>query len=157
MWAEGTVDGKYVRRSLKTKSWEKATRINKEIDESQNPDPKPKDEPVSVVQAVEEYLADAKARELGEATLYKLEIIFRKQLLTWAKAEGYRPTAGVGPSRCAGFQSVVERWRSFQKEEAGEADRLLLVLHSFRLDHAEPHRSTRPNQRDASSNRLFHA
>ena len=89
MWAEGTVDGKYVRRSLKTKSWEKATRIKKEIDESQNPDPKPKDEPVSVVQAVEEYLADAKARELGEATLYKLEIIFRKQLLTWAKAEGY--------------------------------------------------------------------
>ncbi len=85
MWAEGTVDGKYVRRSLKTKSWEKATRINKEIDESQNPDPKPKDEPVSVVQAVEEYLADAKARELGEATLYKLEIIFRKQLLTWAR------------------------------------------------------------------------
>ena len=30
------------------------------------------------------------ARELGEATLYKLNIIFRKQLLTWSKAEGYK-------------------------------------------------------------------
>jgi integrase/recombinase XerD len=89
MWAEGTVDGTYVRRSLKTKSWEKAVRIRREIDESEDPAPKPKDEPVTIEQAVDEYLADAKARELGEATLYKLDIIFRKQLLAWAKAEGY--------------------------------------------------------------------
>ena len=31
------------------------------------------------------YLADAKARELADATLYKLEIQLRKQLLSWCK------------------------------------------------------------------------
>lgn len=55
-----------------------------------NPAPAKKDEPVTIERAVNEYLADAKARELGEATLYKLNIIFRKQLLAWSKAGGYK-------------------------------------------------------------------
>ena len=42
------------------------------------------------MQAVAEYLADAKAREFADATLYKLENQLRKQLLSWCKAEGYR-------------------------------------------------------------------
>ena len=45
---------------------------------------------MTVEQAVSEYLADAKARELSEATLYKLDIFFRKQFLSWCKSEGYR-------------------------------------------------------------------
>jgi hypothetical protein len=48
------------------------------------------DEPVTIERAVDKYLADSKARELGEATLYKLNISFRKQLLAWSKAEGYK-------------------------------------------------------------------
>ena len=51
--------------------------------------PQKKEQAVTVQQAVDEYLADAKARDLSEATLYKLDIIFRKQFLTWAKSEGY--------------------------------------------------------------------
>jgi site-specific recombinase XerD len=47
-------------------------------------------EPVTVIQAVTEYLADAKARELSDATVYKLDIFFRKQFLAWWKAEGYK-------------------------------------------------------------------
>jgi integrase/recombinase XerD len=91
MWAEGTVEGTYIRRSLKTKSWEKAQAKARQIDDSGHPaPPSPREEPVTIEKAVTEYLADAKARELGEATLYKLDIIFRKQLLSWAKAEGYR-------------------------------------------------------------------
>jgi hypothetical protein len=91
-WVEGMVGREYVRHSLKTRSWERAAAKVRKMDSAEDPTPLPakKDEPVTIERAVNEYLADAKARELGEATLYKLNIIFRKQLLAWSKAEGYK-------------------------------------------------------------------
>jgi hypothetical protein len=76
-WVEGTVGGKYVRLSLKTHSWERAVAKMRKMDATEDPTPPPakKDEPVTIERAVNEYLADAEARELGEATLYKLNII----------------------------------------------------------------------------------
>lgn len=91
MWVEGTVNGSYIRRSLHTASWERAQGLAHEIESADDPKTPPKkpEQPTTIEQAVDEYLADAKARELAEATLYKLNIIFRKQFLTWAKDEGY--------------------------------------------------------------------
>jgi len=92
MWVEGTVADKYLRRSLKTHSWERAQLLAQKIEAAEDPtvDPTKKEEAVTIQRAVEEYLADAKARELSDATLYKLKIIFQKQLLQWSKAEGYK-------------------------------------------------------------------
>jgi integrase/recombinase XerD len=92
MWIEGTANGTYIRRSLKTGSWERATDLGRVIEDAEDPaaTPERKAEPVTVVQAVTEYLADAKARELSEATIYKLDIFFRKQFLAWCQAEGYK-------------------------------------------------------------------
>ncbi len=92
MWVEGTANGTYLRRSLKTASWERATELSRIIEESDKPaeTPERKDAPVTIVQAVTEYLADAKARELADATLYKLKIQLEKQFLGWCKAEGYK-------------------------------------------------------------------
>lgn len=90
MWAEGTVDGIYIRRSLKTKSWEKALTKAREIEASEDPTPPPpKEEPITVQEAVKEYLADARARELRDSTLYKLKLIFETQLLDWCKKAKY--------------------------------------------------------------------
>jgi hypothetical protein len=57
--------------------------------------PSPPNEPqadsrISTVAAVTAYLADAKARNLSEATLYKLKIIFEKQFVSWCAQKGYR-------------------------------------------------------------------
>ena len=90
MWAEGVVEGKYKRRSLKTKSWERAVLSARKMEEAAEAEPASKDEAVTIARAVREYLADAKAREFAPDTLYKLEIIFRKQFLAWCKAEGYK-------------------------------------------------------------------
>lgn len=92
MWIEGTANGSYLRRSLKTGSWERANDLSRVIENSENPaaTPERKDEPVTIVQAVTEYLADAEARELSDATIYKLDIFFRKQFLAWCKSEGYK-------------------------------------------------------------------
>lgn len=91
MWVEGTVNGSYLRRSLQTASWERAQGLAHEIESADDPKavPEKKEQPVAIQQAVDEYLADAKARDLAEATLYKLDLIFKKQFLTWTKAEGY--------------------------------------------------------------------
>lgn len=86
-WINGTLDGQLVRKIAKTRSWEKAEDLKREWEEAASPK---KIEPVIIDAAVEAYLADAKARELREATLYKLEIIFRKQFLAWAKDKGLR-------------------------------------------------------------------
>jgi integrase/recombinase XerD len=91
MWVEGTVNGTYTRRSLKTASWERAQGLAQQLESAADPRAAPAkpEQSTTIEQAVHEYLADAKARELSEATLYKLEIIFRKQFLGWAKSEGY--------------------------------------------------------------------
>src|ERR1700730_16342439 len=91
-WVEGMVGDKYIRHSLTTRSWERAVVKVRQLDAAEDPNPVPakKDDPVTIERAVNEYLADAKARELGEATLYKLNIIFRKQLMACSTADGYK-------------------------------------------------------------------
>lgn len=86
-WINGKLGGHFVRRSAGTRSWEKAEDIKREWEEAESPKKK---EPITVVEAVAAYLADAKARELREATLYKLTILFEKQFLAWAKDKGIR-------------------------------------------------------------------
>ena len=77
-WINGTLDGQFIRKTAQTRSWEKAEELKRGWEEVARPK---KIEPVTIEEAVEAYLTDAKARELREATLYKLEIIFRKQFL----------------------------------------------------------------------------
>jgi integrase len=60
------------------------------MEDAAEAEPERREGPITIAQAVNEYLADAKARELADATLYKLEIQFRKQFLAWCKAEGYK-------------------------------------------------------------------
>jgi len=91
MWVEGTVNGTYIRHSLQTASWERAQGLALEIESADDPKAPPakKEEAITIQQAVDEYLEDAKARDLAESTLAKLDTIFRKQLLGWARSEGY--------------------------------------------------------------------
>jgi len=86
-WINGTLDGRFIRRTAKTRSWEKAEELKRAWEVAASPK---KLEAVTLEEAVEAYLADAKARELRPATLYKLQIIFRKQFLAWAKDKGLR-------------------------------------------------------------------
>jgi integrase len=86
-WINGTLKSQFIRKTAKTRSWEKAEELKRQWEEAESPK---KAEPTSIEAAVEAYLADAKARELREATLSKLETVFRKQFLPWAKDKGIR-------------------------------------------------------------------
>ena len=84
-WINGTLDSRFIRKTAKTRSWEKDEDLKRHWEEAATPK---KLEPVTIEEAVGAYLADAKARELRESTLYKLEILFRRQFLAWAKDKG---------------------------------------------------------------------
>ena len=83
MWVEGKAAGACVPRSLKTGSWERAIALSWLIEDADEPEGTPErgQESVTIERSVMEYHADAKARELIVATLYKLDIFFRKQFL----------------------------------------------------------------------------
>ncbi|MDQ6759373.1 MAG: hypothetical protein M3Z32_05830 [Acidobacteriota bacterium] len=80
-WINGTLNGQFIRKTAKTRSWEQAEELVREEASS------PKNiEPITIEEAVQAYLIDAKARELRPATLYKLEIIFHTQENRLAKS-----------------------------------------------------------------------
>ncbi len=77
MWVEGTVRGQYIRRSLKTYSWEKAQAYCRRMEDADNPAPKKTTPAVTIGEAIEAYLSEAKTRGLSEGTLHKLTGIFK--------------------------------------------------------------------------------
>jgi integrase len=111
-WIWGTLsNGDFVRRSAKTRTWEKAEEFRRELEaeaDALRPSPflsptapvtaealaitiapPPQKPRVTIEFAIEKYLADAKSRGLEKSTISKLTTIFRKQLLTWAQSEGF--------------------------------------------------------------------
>lgn len=67
IWAEGTVHGEKVRRSLDLTNWEAAVRLIREWEIS-----KP-EKTVSMSDACNKFVADAKARKLREGSILKYE------------------------------------------------------------------------------------
>jgi integrase/recombinase XerD len=102
--AEGTLrlDG-FVRRGTSESDWDRAEQVKRKweaagsvagdatnFQELPNLGEQQTDSRISIVAAVTAYLSDSKARNLSEATLYKLKIIFEKQFVSWCVHKGYR-------------------------------------------------------------------
>jgi integrase/recombinase XerD len=68
MWAQGTLDQKTIRQALHTQSWERATAIVAEW--TAHGGPAVKREPVSVSEAINEYLREGQAQGLSAVTQY---------------------------------------------------------------------------------------
>jgi integrase/recombinase XerD len=83
VWIEGTLEGKFLRRSLKTRSWTRATVLLRELEDGGAA------QKITITQATDSFLADAKARKLRPPSLYKYELLFR-QLQEYAEKEGLR-------------------------------------------------------------------
>jgi hypothetical protein len=156
MWVEGTVNGTYIRHSLQTASWERAQGLALEIESADDPKalPAKKEEPITIQQAVDEYLEDAKARDLAESTLAKLDTIFRKQLLGWARSEGYTLLRELD-LRAVQASHHMEGWRAGKEEKAGAHHGLFLVLHSCRMDCDQSYAQSQANYRPSEAHGLL--
>ena len=91
---EGYLGEKYIRESLSTRSWEAAQTTVREREAKalllehfpQQFEERPT---VSIQQAVERFLDDAKARHLTPTTLSKLRGVLEKQLLDFSREKGF--------------------------------------------------------------------
>jgi hypothetical protein len=110
--------------------------------------------PVSIVDAVRAYLSDAKARNLSDATVYKLKIIFEKQFLSWCAHKGYRFLTQFDVDALREFRQT---WKDapLARGKKQARDRLLLLLRPIRMVDSESRGSIGTNQSCSKANRLF--
>ncbi len=87
-WTEGTVEGKYIRRSLKTRSWERAEMLKRALEsDAKEPKAVPKKIPL-IGEAVDKFLADAEhGRKLTAGTMKKYRVLLA-QLKTFVDQRG---------------------------------------------------------------------
>ncbi|MCU1231701.1 MAG: hypothetical protein JWO97_4585 [Acidobacteria bacterium] len=107
---EGSLGGEQVRRALDLAAWNAASDLIARWNAAGkigagHP------ECIRIDDAVQRYLADARARHLAEATLAKLTTIFEKQFLAWASAAGLRYLKELTPL-------LLSAWRASWKDEA---------------------------------------
>jgi integrase/recombinase XerD len=84
IWVDGYLSGTEIRESLKVRDWQKAQETIREWEiedrRSQHSETR-----VTIADAQKKYIADAEARKLNQATVYKYRLLFR-HLATFAEA-----------------------------------------------------------------------
>jgi len=110
MWCEGTVEGAYRRESLKTRSWERAEELKREIEDGK----KPAAPAITLRYATDTFIADLTAQNRTGDTIRKYKLLF-KQLAEFGERNG--------PSDIAQFTfDVLVKFRG-EWAEAGPATR----------------------------------
>jgi integrase/recombinase XerD len=102
-WVEGTTEGVYYRESLKTRSYERATSLAREIEDGKSV------KRTTVKDATTSFLDDARVRGLRPTSLYKYELLFRR-LEEFVELEGLRYVTDLEIE-------VLRRWRSTWKHK----------------------------------------
>jgi hypothetical protein len=155
-WIWGIHEGKFIRNSAQTRSWEKAEVYRRQLEATSGPTPVQTDETFRVFDrapagrlrdqkkargtietAVDAYLRDARSRELESSTLSKLEGIFRKQFLTWCTSEGYKFLDEIDLDALLLFRDTWIDWPPRQAQEARTPHRLFLGVRPSWLHHGE--------------------
>lgn len=104
IYVEGTLADEYVKKSLDLTSWTAATGLMAKWNEAGEigavvP------EVSTIAEAVEKFIADAKARHLGWETIRKYENLLARRFLRWCDAHGYRLLKQVGVVQLREFRA----------------------------------------------------
>jgi integrase/recombinase XerD len=132
-WLEGTVEGKYYRASLKTRSWTRATELVRERENGSAA------RRITIEEATEAFVRDAEARGLRPPSVYKYKLLF-KQLAAFATDKGLRYIAELD----------IENLRTFRESWANKnfsaRKKLEALRNFFRFVHASGWLPTNPAQ-----------
>lgn len=128
IWVDGFIYGKEIRESLGTRNWEEAEEEKLPLVKARHsprPETRPPD-PITIAQAWDEFLSDARDRNLREPTLYKYDLLSR-QMKRFAEDLGLRFLAEFD-------LSVLRKFRLLAKSESGgpEETRIPPCLFSLR-------------------------
>ncbi len=103
-WIQGLLDGKFIRVSAGTRSWEKAELKVREMEQVPGPDVA-LNEPVSTQKAIAEYLADEEARKVGPESLRKSEALLDRGFGPWCKGRKLHLLKQIGPAELREFRN----------------------------------------------------
>jgi len=107
IWADGFVGRQEVRKALGTRDWDEAQKLIREWEAVGELPVAQNEQPVTVVQATSEFIADAEARNLKDKTVYKYRLLFR-QLNEFAQDQGIRFVKEFDP---AGLRTFRTGWK----------------------------------------------
>ena len=104
IYVEGTLRREQIKKSLDLTSWTAATDVIAKWNESGEIGVV-KPEIPTIVEAVEKFLADAKARHIGWETARKYENLLQRRFLAWCDAEGYCLLKQIGVEQVREFRA----------------------------------------------------
>jgi hypothetical protein len=106
-------DGPFIRRSAKTRSWERAEDFKRGLEEEYEAKQqgleeasRPKPALVTVKEAVSRFLNSKRNENLADSTLDKLTTIFEKQFLAWATSYGFVHISEITTADLEGFRDT---------------------------------------------------
>lgn len=105
-WIDGYVDGKRLRQSAKTRSWERAERKARLLEDASDPAKPPQPKVTTIADAVDAFMADERGRDLSKETTKQSKTLFEKQLLPWSKHRGLDRLRDVTSSELVNFRAT---------------------------------------------------
>jgi len=88
-WIQGTLpDGRSIRTSAQTRSWEKAEVKARAMEDAADPHKPAARAKVTIADAIQSFRDDEKSRHLNKHSLKKSEFFFEKQLKAWSDEQG---------------------------------------------------------------------
>jgi integrase/recombinase XerD len=134
-WINGILgsDGPFIRRSAKTRSWEKAEDFKRKLEEEYDAKQqgleeasRPKPALVTVKEAVSRFLNSKRNENLADSTLDKLTTIFEKQFLAWATSYGFVHLTEITTADLEGFRDT---WTDGPLAKKKKQERLIGFLY----------------------------
>lgn len=89
IWVDGFLNGMEFRKSLRLRDWQQAQDLIRRWESENQQTSSVGVQPTTIVEAHQEFIADAEARKLKERTIYKFRLLFR-QLEAFAEANSIR-------------------------------------------------------------------
>lgn len=106
IYVKGTLGGSYLRMSLDQTNWDAASRIVAGWTKAGSVGQIRDAESMTVADAVAEFMADARARNLSEDTLAKYRRLFEQRLLTFCEQEHYPTLASLTLTALTAFRAT---------------------------------------------------
>jgi len=123
IWVDGTLGEKEIRESLKLRDWPRAQDLIRQW-EAENRRIIQQEKEVTIKEAHVKFMADAEARKLNEATLYKYRLLFR-QLDTFADAHNLQRLKQLDLDTLAVFRAT---WKDGPRSGLKKLERLRAFL-----------------------------
>jgi hypothetical protein len=123
IWVDGTLGEKEIRESLRLRDWPRAQELIRQW-EAENRRIVQQEKEATIKEAHVKFMADAEARKLNEATLYKYRLLFR-QLDTFAEAHNLQRLKQLDLDTLAIFRAA---WKDGPRSGLKKLERLRAFL-----------------------------